>query len=146
MNTQATKATPVPLASASPVGEEERADLELMLGVKITDDWPAIRQCLRCITQGRVIDAGEGEDDKPFVRDLTAEELAMRPRLSGRAAVRSLVSYAKLMSMPALEAARMLAFTAEANQSRREWDAWWAKVEADRAERRAAAEMAIPKE
>lgn len=128
MQSQTTQATPLPLVSASPVGSEEKADLEAMLGVDVTAEWSMIRQCLRCLTQGARIDA-------------RGDNLVVRPepeakRMTGREAVRAVVALAKSGKNPPLLAARLLAFTAAGLALRAEWDAWWAKVEADKAARR----------
>jgi len=156
MKTHKPKVAPLPLAQASPVTADERADLELILGVDLSNDWPAIRQCLRCLTQGKVIDSGNGDDDKPYVRDCTALEAAARAAMvaearglaarlaphmscqfSGREAARAVALLSRSKGIDALTAARSLAFTLAAIQSRAEWDAWRAEIEAARAERRA---------
>jgi len=79
---------PIPLStSSSPVGEDERGDLEMMLGVPIRDGWPPIRQCLRCLTQGRILDTVKAPTTvlgKPDVR------ISVRPCEPGELAARAL--------------------------------------------------------
>lgn len=145
-----TNVTPLPLVGASPIGHDEQKDLEAFLSVDLKADWPAIRQCLRCLTQGKVIDAGEDADGRLFVRECTHEERKPRAEavqaigraglvswlFTGREAVRAVATLARAKSLTALEAARSLAFTPAALKSRAEWDAWWVTIEAERAERR----------
>lgn len=135
-------ATATPLAAApTPITDEERRDLEAFTGQAISlAEWSAIRQCLRCLTQGKCIDSGDGPDDKPFVRGCTAEELAARGgAMSGREAVRRVAGAWRQADgkISLVEIARQLVFSPAGLKSRAEWDTHWTDVEKARAARAA---------
>lgn len=141
MNTQATKITPIPLVNSAPINDDDRQDLAAFTGQPISSqEWATIRQCLRCLTQGKCIDSGDGSDDKPFIRLCTAEELKARGGiLNGRGAVRMVAAEWKNADgrISVVTAARLRTFTPAGLTSHREWDQWWSDQEKAKADRRA---------
>lgn len=63
-------------STSTPVLESHKELLEAATGTDLAADWPTIRKCIRCLTQGKVVDLNSKEKSiKKCNRDkLTTEQ------------------------------------------------------------------------
>jgi hypothetical protein len=80
-----------------------REDLELLANQKLPEaEWPLVRQCLRCLTQGKKVAQVRGR--KKVVKD------PGDPGMDTRAAVRAVARLVRSKGLSVLAAARSLVF------------------------------------